>query len=367
MKQSLIRILKVVLWFQCMVRMVESASNNDNIRVMTYNVWNFENGADWNSRRKTEIANLITKSDVDFVALQEIRKSKKLGDMMEDLRSELSSDYPYSGYATGETYKGSEEGLAFFSKLPLVSQEDFKLTLGSGSDSNHRVCIRVTVRLPNDDNLSLYLAHFSYDRKQQMSNAKEIKKFALQTSDPPRILLGDLNIYNDYVAPIKELSRMHDDKILFQDVWKVYDPFARDDRKGFTFPSWKPRNRADRILMNGPGISLSKAEVLGQVDKKEDAYSDHLALVATFELPSSHTTSKSRKTQKNNNGGGGGTSVIGVFFIVMGVLLTFSAFIAVTHPRNRGKMKLFVSKLLGRDNAMALPTSNRVGMSPKFA
>jgi hypothetical protein len=199
-----------------------------------------------------------------------------------------------------------------------------------------------------------------------MSNAKEIKKFALQTSDPPRILLGDLNIYNDYVAPIKELSRMHHGKMLFQDVWKVYDPFARDDRKGFTFPSWKPRNRADRILMNGPGISLSKAEVLGQVNKKEDAYSDHLALVATFELPS-HGASKSRGKiiQRNNNGGG--TSVIGVFFIVMGVLLTFTAFIAVTHPRNRGKMKLFVSKLLGRDNAMALPTSNRVGMSPKFA
>ena len=28
-----------------MIRMVESA--NDDIRVMTYNVWNFENGADW--------------------------------------------------------------------------------------------------------------------------------------------------------------------------------------------------------------------------------------------------------------------------------------------------------------------------------
>ena len=33
------------------------------------------------------------------------KKSKTLGDMMEDLKSELSSEYPYSGYATGETTK----------------------------------------------------------------------------------------------------------------------------------------------------------------------------------------------------------------------------------------------------------------------
>ena len=121
--------------------------------------------------------------------------------------------------------------------------------------------------------------------------------------------------------------------------------------------------------MNGPGISLSKAEVLGQADKKEDAFSDHLALVATFELPSqiaagSSSTPKGTSSHKNDSGG---TSIIGVFFIILGVLLTFSAFIAVTHPKNRGKMKLLVSKFLGRDNAMALPTSNHVGMSPKFA
>jgi len=347
------RILLLLIIF---VVRIEGGSS-PTIRVMTYNVWNFENGEDWSSRRKSEIASLIGQSEVDFVAFQEIRKSRSLGDMMEDLKAELPSKFRYYGYATGEKYETSEEGLGFVSSLPVLSQETKELTLGTGSDSNHRVCIRVTVGLPNGGELTLYLAHFSYDRKQQMSNAKEIKEFALKTSDAPRIILGDLNIYNDYIDPIKELSRYQNGRILFQDVWKVWDPYARDDRKGFTFPSWRPRNRADRILMNGPGISLSKAEVLGHAKDKKSASSDHLALVATFELPSSSSrTFSSESSSSSQSSKSEGTSALSVFFIILGVLLTFTAFIAVTHPRNRGKVKIFVSKLFGRDNAMALPT-----------
>jgi len=257
------------------------------IKIMTYNVWNFDSGPNW-ERRKMDVGDIVKKTDVDFVAWQELRKDSAGRDMMRDLKELLSPDFKHHGYVTGEKYADSEEGVGFSSRLRVLSTETKTLSLGKGSDSNHRACIRVVVELPNQEHLTLFVAHFSFDRKQQLGNAKELKTFAL-TSSAPQIILGDLNIYNDYDAPIRELSRIREpdseERVLFQDAWTLWQvDRINDPAAGYTFSSWKPHNRADRILVRGPGIWVSRADVLGRASAKSEAASDHMALVATLQF-----------------------------------------------------------------------------------
>lgn len=272
----------------------QSSEGEENvIRVMTYNAWNFDDGRGWDERRKHEVARAVADGDVDFVAWQELRKRRDGSNMLDDLKELLPDAYDYHGYAAGETYETSEEGVGFSTRLRVISTETRRLALGDGSDSNHRVCMRVTVQLPRGGSLSLFVAHFSYDRQQQVRNAEEVKEFALSTSRSPRIILGDLNVYNDYKAPLEVFARTEtargEEEVMFQDAWTLWDPSSvEDDRDGFTFPSWKPKNRCDRILLNGPGISLARSELWGRSKSKESAASDHLALVATLRYEVGH-------------------------------------------------------------------------------
>ena len=139
-------------------------SQDDEINIMTFNVWNFDNGPNWENR-KSKIVEIVKKSDADFVAWQELRKNDaNNGDMMRDLKELLSPEFNEHGYVTGERYEHSEEGVGFSSRLPVLSTETRTLSLGKGSDSNHRACIRVVVELPNREQLTLFVTHFSFDR-----------------------------------------------------------------------------------------------------------------------------------------------------------------------------------------------------------
>lgn len=147
-------------------------------------------------------------------------------------------------------------------------------------------CVRAELDIPGHSNLNVFVTHFSFDRSQQLSNVKDVKKFVMRHATP-QILMGDLNVYLDYDAPMRELMRADDGSVLFRDAWLESHPHPIDQsataeekakqvrrnvlivhglhvlmlpfysQLGYTFSSWDPHNRADRILVRGPGIQVT--------------------------------------------------------------------------------------------------------------
>ena len=58
------------------------------LRVMTFNVWNLDNGPNWPKRKKW-IADIILKDDADIIGLQELRQKTTGEDQMQDLAALL--------------------------------------------------------------------------------------------------------------------------------------------------------------------------------------------------------------------------------------------------------------------------------------
>jgi len=117
-------------------------------RMMTYNVWNFDSGSNWDQRKRV-VAELIKASDVDVVALQELRWHPEKGDMVKDLVEEIGEDHPLT---TTVIQRGAMayddrtvEGLAIFSRFPLVGRTSstFRINayepLGDMYDNNQRI------------------------------------------------------------------------------------------------------------------------------------------------------------------------------------------------------------------------------------
>eukprot|EP00297_Palpitomonas_bilix_P007053 CAMPEP_0113894582 /NCGR_PEP_ID=MMETSP0780_2-20120614/16817_1 /TAXON_ID=652834 /ORGANISM="Palpitomonas bilix" /LENGTH=384 /DNA_ID=CAMNT_0000885177 /DNA_START=316 /DNA_END=1466 /DNA_ORIENTATION=+ /assembly_acc=CAM_ASM_000599 len=115
---------------------------------MTYNVWNFDSGSNWDQRKRV-VAELIKASDVDVVALQELRWHPEKGDMVKDLVEEIGEDHPLT---TTVIQRGAMayddrtvEGLAIFSRFPLVGRTSstFRINayepLGDMYDNNQRI------------------------------------------------------------------------------------------------------------------------------------------------------------------------------------------------------------------------------------
>lgn len=63
------------------------------MRVMSYNVWNYDSGRDWDVRKKV-VAEIVKRADVDVVAFQELRWHPTKGNMVHDLVEAIGKDHP---------------------------------------------------------------------------------------------------------------------------------------------------------------------------------------------------------------------------------------------------------------------------------
>lgn len=90
------------------------------IKLMTYNAYNFESGPWWDQRQQM-IAKMIKLYQPDVIGFQEMRISYVLDqNMVEDLSKNLP-EYNYI-YSRAHYFwnLGMEEGLAIFSKIPIL-------------------------------------------------------------------------------------------------------------------------------------------------------------------------------------------------------------------------------------------------------
>lgn len=162
------------------------------------------------------------------------------------------------------------------SRHPIVKRSIVNLNHNSGStDSNKRIVLYAQLEISVTKKLNVTLVHFSYDRKQQCTNAKDIINFISSIASSNTVIMGDFNAYNDFEWPVKTIMEgtfpLGDCHLFspgksvgygFVDAWTSVTHSDRDT--GFTFSnmvrSYCPVHKI--FCSNGGGRELWKQSIL---------------------------------------------------------------------------------------------------------
>ncbi|KAH3893227.1 uncharacterized protein LOC127859717 isoform X1 [Dreissena polymorpha] len=244
------------------------------LTVATYNIWN--EMFNW-EMRKTRIVEMIKDSQVDVIALQEVRGSERLttDNQLEELRTLLPREYKWSYYkmATNVTLLADmiddprgQEGIGVISRCEIVDKTVTSLHPNTQNpDKNRRLAVSVRIRDAAGLIFDLVAVHLSYYRQQQCENIADVLNFVNKRDMKNVILLGDFNTYNDYEWPVRLVTDKLDhnnpctrlinskwpsmNKGLYKDAWISTNP----EEKGLTFsnmPTPGLESRPDRIIVS---------------------------------------------------------------------------------------------------------------------
>jgi len=167
------------------------------LKMLNLNIWNYNK---WNERRP-KIVKFIKKHNPDVVALQEVRDdiqfNKKGYNQAKQLNKELK--YPYSEFypitdkkkERPEKYKGyCIEGIAVFSKFPIVKVEKVKL---KKEKEDRYTCGNLYVKIRAEKVIDLIVVHFSNSTLFSSLHLIETLKWIKAKKINP-IIVGDFNI-----------------------------------------------------------------------------------------------------------------------------------------------------------------------------
>lgn len=232
------------------------------IRILTVNLWNHN----WWELRLSLIAAEIVRSQADVICIQEVR-ARRLSSFtsgrfqVQDLAQALGNHFQFvfqPGMNFSESQFGPEEwvseGLAVFSRLPIVSKEVVELSRDpeDRADFHQRIALSVVVS-SGLGYIAVVSTHMSLSHTARLRTLKELGDFAIR-SEYPVIICGDFNSELDDVGPILQ-------DYGFTDTWINFH-----DRRtnGNTFNSWDRWSRIDMIFWNQDhGISPIKTELFG--------------------------------------------------------------------------------------------------------
>eukprot|EP00968_Pinguiococcus_pyrenoidosus_P002489 scaffold140_cov247-Pinguiococcus_pyrenoidosus.AAC.30 len=325
-------------------------------RVMSYNIWNvnppswhrskYERRKEWYAKRMQHLARVVKDSDPDILGLQEVR----LDETMLSLRGEalIQGGYPFGGSGVPERSQVAllaellpsyqfywqpamtlatdsigrqEEGLAIFSKFPIVSvryephqsrastamlwlQRDCSLQPlrfladrlmerrcryallpmfpSDPSDDHQRLLLVARIALPPvageegareegapPRHVEVVVTHWSLSEAARLQAAETTLDLlqpgsVLDEGADATILLGDLNAEPGEAALAKLVGAMGEDADTFEDAFRRASTEATGD-PGFTFPVNAPSKRIDYILvrpstrLRDEGLTLSVA------------------------------------------------------------------------------------------------------------
>ncbi|XP_041348088.1 uncharacterized protein LOC121367786 [Gigantopelta aegis] len=242
---------------------------SDNIVVSTYNLWNVM--FNWETR-KYHIAHLIRETDSDIIAFQEVRIDRNEKHSQISELQKLLPEYSWSVWRSAQASKimgaiwtgWEKEGIGVLSRKPIVNTSVHYLLHHGGPDTNKRIFLHIAIGIVGRI-INLMVVHLSYDRKQQCRNAADIFQYISSRKLTDVVIIGDMNIYNDYGWPLRIFT---DRKIkgnnpcspytqklekhnftLFYDSWET----GNNTGKGLTFsnmPTPGYESRPDRILVS---------------------------------------------------------------------------------------------------------------------
>lgn len=246
---------------------VVSAQKNDEkkvtVKVLSFNILH---GKTTNGSFDLDIiANVIKKSDADFVSLQEVdfktNRAKKY-DLPTELgvRTKMASLFGRAMY-----YDGGEYGEGILSKYSFLSSRNVALPYSEGNEP--RAALEITTVLKSGDTISFIGTHLDHLKEDtdRVLQAKAINK-AFSTNKYPTILSGDLND-----TPNSKAIN------ILESFWKA--SYTKENPL-LTFPSEAPIKKIDYVLFS-PRKSW---KVISKETICDTIASDHCAYLVTLEL-----------------------------------------------------------------------------------
>jgi len=237
------------------------------IRVATYNLHRCR-GLD---RRVSvaRIADVIARLDADVVAVQEIRRGHNPGNPESDQAAFLAETLGYHlAFGQNKLRWGAPYGNATLSRFPIVSHENYDLTIRG---QERRGCLRADVKPPLGRRVHVYNVHLStryFARPRQARRLLSRDVLNHPAVRGPRIVVGDFNEWTRGVAT--RLMGEH-----FESV----DALIGRRR---TYPGFFPLLHLDHFYFDSTlrlrSFHLARTRLALVA-------SDHLPLVAEFELP----------------------------------------------------------------------------------
>lgn len=210
------------------------------------------------------LANLIKKTNPDFVAMQEVdykvNRSRKY-----DLATELGYRTKMAPiFARAMYYDGGEYGEGVLSKLSFLSTRNVALPYIDGEEP--RAALEIVVELASKDTIAFVGTHFAHEGNAGRElQAKKINEVFSQNKYPT-ILAGDLNA-RPGSGPINTLEQ----------VWQsTYD---RENPEP-TIPSDDPKVKLDYIMF----YPKNRWRVLDKEVIADTYASDHCVYLVTLEL-----------------------------------------------------------------------------------
>jgi endonuclease/exonuclease/phosphatase family metal-dependent hydrolase len=182
---------------------VNDLSDHLTIRFMSLNIQNFQRS--WR-RRAEMIKEIVMEHErVDIIGIQEVRlDEERLFDLhqIDLLKYHLAElGFYYFVYQPAMSYinsfmripSRSEEGLAIFSRYPIVNTDHIMLTRNLSDHLSHqRIVLSARIRVANNLNVDFMTTHSSLTEGERDINHNDVEKY-FNDHNVPKVLCGDFN------------------------------------------------------------------------------------------------------------------------------------------------------------------------------
>ena len=234
--------------------------------------------------RMEEVAQLLLKSDVDVVALQEVFPKR----ILKFLRKRLETEFPFSITTKKKQFLfWQSSGLVVFSKAPIQYKAEIKFHTKSGFDKFAKKGALLVEGEKNENSFQLILTHMqSFPGKSnheiRMIQLDQIRRELIEPNimeDKLLIMVGDFNVN-------RHRSADHGDMLYVIQLEDATQTLSNQNSfVGFN-NSWDAGRTLffDHILFNG-SATLKSIEFLDMLSSSgSQNLSDHKPLMAKFEF-----------------------------------------------------------------------------------
>ncbi len=244
------------------------------VRVVTYNIHKGVQG--FGPLRRLEIHNIghaIEQLDADIVCLQEVRKmhareSEHFSRWPEMPQADFLAPEGYTAvYRTNARTRHGEHGNAMLSRWPVVSHQHEDM---SDHRFEQRGLLHSEVTL-HGCSMHIVVVHLGLIKASRVRQLAQLQRYIAREipAHAPLLVSGD---FNDWGATVQQSMASAGLQ-------------AYDQQRVATFPSRLPLVQLDHVYARGLtplGIHVPRGQIWGRM-------SDHLPLIAEFELPASDT------------------------------------------------------------------------------
>ncbi len=267
-------------------------ANSMKLKVMTYNIWNYNEP--WPQRRRMIVENIL-ETDPDIVGLQELRDDRNFNSLGHHQAKQIADrtglDYQFQPAMVYSRTPRKVEGVGILSRYPIESTAYLELTRDpqDEKDVHQRIVFNGTLNLPAGD-LHFFVTHFSLSPKMRPRNAVELLRFLSSfNSHLPKLVVGDFNCVPQD-TPIRILTgreKLDNQTVMgnLVDTWeeapvrnrrtiKEDDKTHEEGRIDFIFTSPSPWTRTD----------VGEVSLIDGQDPSGIKASDHAAVTSTLYL-----------------------------------------------------------------------------------